>query len=234
VIWLLLSVVASGQESLPSLADVLPQTPTYATARKRLYSKVYFDHAQTLYCGCPYNTDLEVDQEACGLAALTSSRAAKVEVEHLVPASVVGATRPCWSEAATLGKNRRDYCAKHDPLFAAFVADLHNLAPAVGAINAARGNLGPGLVVGEPRNYGECDFERDGEFDIVEPAASVRGDFARAWLYVSASYNLALSDEQHHLLLAWSQADPPSEWERTREARIAQVQGNHNPFVVVP
>jgi deoxyribonuclease-1 len=112
-------------------------------------------------------------------------------------------------------------------------ADLVNLVPAVGEVNGDRAHYPFGEVAGEPREYGECDFEVDREHQLAEPRPSVRGDIARAYLYMHFVYGdgLPLSDEQVARFEQWHRADPPTDWERTRDRRIAQIQGGGNPLV---
>ena len=102
------------------------------------------------------------------------------------------------------------------------------------ALNAERSDRPYGEVEGEPREHGGCDFEIDRRHPhgAVEPPLGVRGDVARAWLYMADEYALALTDPERATMLAWHGSDPPDAWERERDARIASIQGNHNPWVI--
>lgn len=109
-----------------------------------------------------------------------------------------------------------------------------NLSPEIGELNADRSNFQFGEVAGEARDYGACDFEIDRARNTVEAAPSIRGDVARAYLYMHATYGqaaLPLTREELARFEAWHRADPPSEWERTRNARIAAIQGVGNPWI---
>ena len=110
-------------------------------------------------------------------------------------------------------------------------ADLHNLTPAVGELNGDRSNTPYGIVEGEPRLYGECNFEIGGKPRVTEPREEVRGDAARIWLYMADTYKIKLSDTQRKMFEEWSAADPVDDWERLRDTRIWAAQGNRNPFV---
>ncbi|CAI5496242.1 unnamed protein product [Closterium sp. Naga37s-1] len=136
-------------------------------------------------------------------------------------------------------------------------SDLHNLRPADVNVNSARGN----------KWYGECT-STDGACmvpanreaaadtatnkDVWTPPTEVRGDIARALLYMAVRYDgsvpgeldLELSDNpkiaegQMGLLsplLKWHAIDPPSSLETTRNARVCSLyQHNRNPFVDHP
>ncbi len=109
-------------------------------------------------------------------------------------------------------------------------AELHNLVPSVGELNADRSNLPYGEVPGEPRAYGDCDFEvADG---LVEPAIGVRGDLARIYLAMDLWYDIGLTPEERAQFEAWSAADRPDMWEAERDRRIEIVEGAGNPFVL--
>jgi deoxyribonuclease-1 len=111
-------------------------------------------------------------------------------------------------------------------------ADLQNLVPAIGEVNGDRAHFRFGEVVGEPREYGACDFEVDRSGRVAEPRAALRGDIARAYLYMHYAYpgGLPLSATERRRFEQWHQADPPTQWERTRNRRIAAIQGGGNPL----
>lgn len=222
---LVLTALAADGDAIPTYGDLLPKTPSFETVKKRMYSKVYFDHETTFYCGCAYS-DKVPDLASCGMDAVElGPRADRTEVEHIVPASAFGRTRPCWAAGG------RDECLRVDPVFETFHSDLHNLAPSVGDVNASRSDFSMGLIDGDDSSFGGCDFEVDLDDDKVEPPADVRGDIARAYFYVEWMYGLELTEGQRHLFLAWNAADPVDEWEITRDTRIEELQGNSNPFV---
>jgi len=47
------------------------------------------------------------------------------------------------------------------------------------------------------------------------------------------TYGIELTAEETELINAWHVLDPPDDWERTRDGRIKEIQGNSNPFVHV-
>ncbi len=155
-----------------------------------------------------------------------------------VPAYYFGSKRACWKKGnarcvkadGTAFKGRA-CCSKVDKTFQKIEADLHNLTPAVGELNGDRSNLPYGIVKGEPREYGHCDFEIGGSPKVTEPRNEVRGDAARIWLYMTDTYGIPLTDTEREMFEAWSQADPPDRWEKLRDQRIEAAQGNHNEYV---
>ena len=98
--------------------------------------------------------------------------------------------------------------------------DLHNLVPAVGELNSDRSNFSFGMVAGEPRKYGSCDFEVDFKHRTVEPMAEVQGNIARVYFYMSKKYDLRMSKKQKKLFQIWNKQDPQDSWEREKLIRI--------------
>jgi deoxyribonuclease-1 len=216
--------------------------PTFDSAKKVARDAIYANHQTDFYCGCAFQpsgaTGGTIDASSCGYQARKNkARGKRLEWEHVMPAYFFGHTRSCWKSGnVRCVKDGRKFkgracCAKVDSTFRRIEADLHNLTPAVGELNGDRSNLPYGLVAGEPREYGACDFEIGGTPRVTEPPDQVRGDAARIWLYMSDTYNIKLTTPQRQMFQAWSKADPPSPWERLRDKRIAAAQGNHNPFL---
>ena len=64
-----------------------------------------------------------------------------------------------------------------------------------------------------------------------------KGEAARATLYFMARYpniKLPYKGRQIEMLKQWSEADPPDLHEKHRNAEIAKIQGNRNPFIDHP
>lgn len=255
--WPLLIVLTTGcgaaqEPSTPATAEepsdaasvawesVGPDPPSSFTTAKRLALDLYSDHRLTFYCGCDYATDKSINADACGYVPRNdNTRSRRIEWEHMVPASAFGSHRECWTddicETASGEKfHGRSCCGRTDDEFAAMEADLQNLVPSVGELNADRSDRPYGDAEGEPRAYGDCDFEVDFEADVAEPAESLRGDVARSYLYLSGVYGadaLPLSDAELAKFWAWHAEDPPDDWERERNRRITGIQGVGNPLV---
>lgn len=220
----------------------LPNTPsTFTAAKKALYDQVYFDHRVTFYCGCRYDADRQIDLASCGLQALADKpRAQRIEAEHIFPAAQFGNFRPCWRSPGDFpecvkgsGKtvSGRECCQKVDPVFEAAHNDLFNLVPAVGEVNGRRSDFNWGMIPGEKREFGGCNFEVDSSIRRAEPPETVQGDIARVMFYMADTYGFNLSRQDEQLYTAWSRQDPPDAWEVERARRIAAIQGKDNKFV---
>jgi len=212
---------------------------SFSKSKKILNTQVYNDQKISFYCGCAYQTaeitnrngtlrnKEAVNHSSCDYEPRKSPKRAKyVEWEHVVPAHHLGHQLQCWQDGG------RKACRK-DPEFRVMVADLHNLVPVIGEVNGDRSNFRFGMIAGEPRRYGDCDFEVDFKQRVAEPAENVRGDIARRYFYMRDTYNIKLSKQQTKLLTAWSRLDPVSEWECERDRRIEAIQGHGNSYVKV-
>lgn len=216
----------------------LPNTPnSFTTAKRLLYTKIYQDRRQTFYCGCDFSDTRQVKLNSCQVKPRKNkTRALRTEAEHVVPAAWFGQNRRCWQQPLctdSQGKSfkGRSCCEQIDTVFQTAHNDLHNLMPAVGEINGDRRDYAFGLINGEAREYGQCDIEINTQQRQVEPAPAIRGNIARIFFYMEKTYGVDIPHQQRQLLSAWDKADPVDAWERERDRRIAEVQGNHNPFV---
>ncbi len=110
-------------------------------------------------------------------------------------------------------------------------SDLHNLRVSGPSINSSRGNKG-------------FDNTTHGEFFFPNQNNGVdyRGDVARILFYMYIRYNSLNLDEtvgnntigKLSVLIKWANEDKPDEFEKRRNNRIFEYQGNRNPFIDHP
>ncbi len=208
--------------------------PSFNQAKRALRG-IYADHARTFYCGCRYH-GREVDHGSCGyVPRRKGKRAGRIEWEHVVPAQVFGQSFAAWRDGHrqcvdTRGRSfsGRNCARKVSHSFRYMEADMHNLVPAIGEVNATRSNYDMAMIAGERREFGRCDLEIADR--KVEPRADIRGDIARIYLYMDAAYpgRGIISHENRKLLQSWDAEDPVDAWECERARRIERVQGNPN------
>lgn len=130
-----------------------------------------------------------------------------------------------------LATGRRAHCTATDPVFSAMEADLHNLTPVVGEVNADRSNYAFGMLPSTAPQHGQCDVRVDFSARTVQPRPAFRGQIARTYFYMADRYDLRLAPAQQRLLMAWHRQYPVSDWERERDRRIEARMGHSNPFV---
>ena len=110
-------------------------------------------------------------------------------------------------------------------------ADLYNLYPAIGAVNALRQNYNFQMLPGEKPDFGSCEMKIADR--KAEPPIRSRGQIARTYKYMADAYapRYRMSRQQTQLMDAWDKMYPVDAWECTRARRIERLQGNENPFV---
>ncbi len=133
--------------------------------------------------------------------------------------------------------------------------DLHHIFPTDGYVNAQRGNLPYGEVGSGATTYrngskrGNCKPSLGYSGTVFEPIDEYKGDFARAYFYMSTRYYGEDSDWNTSgmtnkseilpwamtMLLRWSDNDPVSQKEIDRNNAIYNdYQHNRNPFIDHP
>ena len=220
--------------AIPTFAAGNQTIDSYSEAKWLLYNQVYHDHRVTLYCGAKYDQDRNVLLPEGFVCPDHFDRAYRVETEHIVAAENFGRSFTEWREGAPQCVNSRGRafkgrkCAETNIEFRLMEADLHNLAPAIGAVNAKRSNYRFGMLPNVEPTFGICPMKIRGR--VAEPPDSAKGIVARTHLYMSDAYpaRFRLSRAQRQLFEAWDRQFPPDDRECERERRIARIQGNRN------
>ena len=137
-----------------------------------------------------------------------------------------------------IGKNGKPFkgrkCAeKVNMEYRHMQADMYNLFPAIGSVNAVRSNKQYSALPGSESAFGSCPAKVDG--NRFEPPDRAKGQVARAALYMADSYpKYRLSRQQQQLFEAWDKMHSVDAWECTRAKRIEKLQGNANARVKQP
>ena len=216
---------------------------------KKELRKIYHDHQITFYCGCKYNYNDKsnmIDRESCGYkprneytnSGKKNERARRIEWEHAIPADNFGQKFSCWrdGDAQCVDSKGKEFkgrkcCEKVDKQYKIMEADMHNLFPAIGELNADRSNLKYDFELPKKGQYGECKFEVDFQTDRAKIREEIRGVVARDYLYFNKQYNMKLSNQELQKFEAWNKMYPADAWEIERNERIGKIQGNLNLFI---
>ena len=179
----------------------------FSTAKRHLI-KTLPENAKSLYCGCDIKKQgkkLIPAPSNCGYIprnTLTSSgkvnvRALRIEWEHIVPAWEFGHQLQCWQNGG------RKNCRKVSAKFRKMEADINNLAPAIGEINADRSNYRFGMLSENATQSGRCEVKVNFKQRVVEPPFYARKRIADTYAYMQKTYGLKISDKQQKLFDAW-------------------------------
>jgi len=225
----------------PALADNNGNTTieSFNKAKKNLLTQVYHDHRITFYCDCPFSADKQIiPSNKFSPSPKYRKRSERIEWEHVVPAEAFGQSFPEWRDGdpGCVDKNGNPFkgrkCAeKVNKEYRYMQADMYNLVPANGQVNALRSNYSYAMIPGEPRIFGNCDMEIENQ--KAEPRPEIRGDIARTYFYMNDAYpdRGIISKKNNKLFQAWTKEDPVDDWERERCKHIELLQGNRNGFV---
>ena len=121
-------------------------------------------------------------------------------------------------------------CRNENEQYRQITSDLHNIVPADARFELKRKNSRFGIV-GDEVEKEACDFRRS--FQLLQPPEDIKGDIARAILYMHTSYQLPIMGRIEDLK-RWSQEDIPSEEEIERNKKINEIQGNENIYITNP
>lgn len=192
---------------------------------------------RSIYSGKPYDPEQFIHEDA----EIAAARTARLQ-ELTLRESALG---PAELEAELIALEAAlPYNCEHVVPQSSFAAaepmrgDLHHLFACESGCNSFRGNT-PYFDFAdlEEKVRHECGRREPGRF---EPASG-KGAVARATMYFLLRYPGVLGDEERELqrdrlpiLLDWHAKDRVGDWERHRNAAIAELQGNRNPLIDHP
>ena len=143
-------------------------------------------------------------------------------IEHVIPMAWVKKELKCGT---------RKQCRERSARFNQIEMDMHNLYPSYKGANHERLAYAFAEIPGEKWWREDCDLEIDKRKRLAEPREAVRGDIARAALYMEEHWGIPIYQRQRSLFLRWHQEDLPDAHERWRNDRIEAYQGNRNPWI---
>jgi deoxyribonuclease-1 len=210
---------------------------SFSKAKRLLEQHVYHNHRVTLYCGAEFDSQKNVITPKGFTTTKYLKRAKKVEFEHAVATENFGRTfiewrdghKECVNSKGESFKGRR--CAEKVNLEYRFMqADMFNLYPAIGAVNALRSNYNFAMLPTAKSDFGSCEMKIDNR--KAEPPESARGTIARTYLYMEGTYKrYNMSASQRQLMNAWDKMYPVTNWECIRATKISRLQKSVNNVV---
>ncbi len=238
VFLVLSSLFGSGNENISSFskAKKILKKKVYNTTNLQyaFYSNCKYDWKEWVYKSDKKRWKQVVNKKSCQYTPRTKSKRANfIEYEHIVPAHAFGHNLVCWNRGndKCIRKNTKSYkgrkcCSKVSKKFKLMESDIYNLVPSIGELNADRSNFTFSELPGEPRAYGDVDFEVDFKARKVEPRDDVKGQIARTYFYFNKQYGLSISKKQMKLFNAWNKKYPPTKHELKINSRKKRLQGN--------
>lgn len=213
------------------------QIQSFSKAKKNLERHVYTElPRKTVYCLADFNRKKQVINANGFKSTKHKKRQKKIEWEHIVPAENFGRTFNEWRNGAEACIRKGKYykgrrCAqKMNRDYRLMQADMYNLYPAIGTVNALRSNYNFYSQITAPKQqFGHCPIKIKNK--AVQPPDYAKGQIARAYLYMEAAYPNYKIGRQKRELQAWHQSNPVTEIECRRTKLIEKIQGNENHIV---
>ena len=210
---------------------------SFSKAKRLLENQVYNNHRTSLYCGAAFDVNKKVTAPIGFTTSKYVKRAKKIEWEHVLPAENFGRTFSEWRDGHKMCVNSKGVsfkgrrCAeKVNTEYRFMQADMFNLYPAIGAVNALRSNYNFTMLPGVKSDFGSCAMKVEG--GKAEPPAAARGRIARTYLYMENTYKrYSMSNSQRQLMNAWDKLYPVDAWECARAEKISNLQENKNYVV---
>ena len=231
---LILSVILSFSSLAKNVSN-----DSFSKAKHMLERDVYVNASDriTIYCGAVFDKNKKVSPPNGFSTDKYVKRAKRVEWEHVVPAENFGRTFSAWREGdrVCVTKSGKHYkgrrCAnKASEEYKYMQADMYNLYPAIGAVNALRQNYNFQAHVNTGNSFGSCEMRIKSR--KAEPPKSARGKIARSYLYMDKTYtHYHMSDKQRQLMNAWNKKYPATQWECERAERINKLQEGQNEIL---
>ena len=206
------------------------RVPNFNNA-KNILKKFPIFSEETLYCGCKIKNGKTIDKESCGyIPPSDSSRAGKVEWEHVVPASALS-EGIAYNKSLCGKKSKRTCLEGSDPEYARRTADLYNLYAEDGLINMLRSDKPQEELTSSDKSFGKCDI-KVGKHGFT-PRKEAKGIVARTYLYMDSAYPSAhlISNKNRKLYEAWNKMYPVTKKECDRAKFVESLQKNENIFV---
>lgn len=207
---------------------------SFSKAKRLLEQMVYNEHRKTLYCDATFNIKKKVTPPKGFNTSKYLKRAKKIEWEHALPAENFGRTFSEWRDGHEQCINKKGKafkgrkCAEKANIEYRYMqADMFNLYPAIGAVNALRRNYNFTMLPGAKSDFGSCAMKIENR--KAEPPEAARGRIARTYLYMEDTYKrYNMSKAQRQLMTAWDKTYPVDAWECSRADKISMLQKSDN------
>ena len=210
---------------------------SYSISKYKMYD-IYQGHKETFYCKATFDNKRNIFLPKGMSVPNQYKNRYLMEWEHIVPAENFGRTFVEWREGKKLceDKSNRECARSLSAEFNQMEADMYNLYPSIGFINAMRSNFNFSELSREiPNSVQGCDFKVDVSDRKVQPAEYTKGVIARTYFYMADAYpRFKINKSMKKLLPIWDKEHPVDEWECKRAKRIEAIQGNPNKFVKEP
>ena len=212
---------------------------SFVHALRTSLHKVYFDQRFTFYCGAYFDMDEKISlPKGFTIPEYYKMKAKHVEWDHVVPTERFGRNFKEWIDGSPkcVSTDGTPYYGKKCVLhvnkeYQYMQADMYNLAPSMGVVNAAKRDYEFTMFSKKYKNmFGSCDLVV--KHKQVQPPQRARGPIARTFLYMDLVYpKFSMGEDERKFMIKWDEMYPVDKYECMRNTRIREIQGNTNPIL---
>lgn len=205
----------------------------YTTTRHitKMAKQVHLRTTTSLYCQLPLDDNFRLIHHNPFWA---QQAARPCRFQAIVPLEMATQHATCWRQPCVIQNKQtkgKRCCRAHDARFRAIESDLHNVAPIEPFFSTQHHRLSIGPLSSEYLwHHPQCQLKLDLKTHRFEPPDASKGVFARSYLYLHDTYQVAISPALLAQLKRWHVLHPPEPWERAWARQVEQLQGRQNLY----
>ena len=175
-------------------SEFLPSSLVSREIAEKQLNRVYklAGKFETLHCGCTFDKIKQISTNLCKRGSkklLKNKESRTLEWVTMMPEYVFGKSRKCWTKnlcVRTDGVKVKgaQCCSEVSPKYKKMESDMHNLFPVINKPHSIEEKSDP--FFGGMWEYEFCPEKT--------PAINIKGDIARAYLYMSYQYKIDLQE----------------------------------------
>lgn len=214
-------------------AACVQAAPSSAPSFHQLFKKITQAQPHTFFYHLPISVQGKIEIRSCAYCPIEQL---SVSAMPIVPLEWLAETLPCYQHKLCSKPNRLSYkglscCNQISSLYQRMSHDLHNWVPETRQIKQLRGQHTPGILSLTNNNQTSYDVRVDKKKHLIHIPEAKRGTVARIYLYMADAYQLNLDKELRMTLESWDKLYGVTDWEKTRNRLIFNLQGKANEWV---
>lgn len=221
---------------LLSASTIWAQIPSTPLKNEREVSnallQIYQKAPRTFFCDFMIDPQGQLPSAPKTLAKTST----KVSWQWVISKKFLAQDRDCYLHKICLDTHHQRFkglrcCQKIDKTYQVMLYDLHNRIPTHPDVKRRLNAYTIGTVTDEKNIERLYSFKLDSKKKLMEPPNDKKGEIARIILYMHDTYQIPIEQTALTQYKTWHQTFPPSNWEKSKNFAIAQVQGNLNPYI---
>lgn len=197
------------------------------------FKKITQTQPQTFFYQIPISPKGKIETRACAYCPIEET---SVVAMPIVPLEWLAKNLPCYQNKLCSKPNHMSFkglscCNQISSLYQLMSHDLHNWVPETRQIKQLRGKHIPGILPLTNNNQSSYDIRVDKKKHVIHIPDAKRGTVARIYLYMTDTYQIKMDRELRATLESWDKLYGVTDWEKTRNRLIYNLQGKANEWV---